>query len=580
MSLSTDLTALKNKENTLSSNKVCNFAYDDTAYDDDTSTGADGVEIYNYNNHNNIPVADYTILKVNPTILSKGFRSQVSTLPRMLLNHIFGRVSYNLNKTVDVVNAMLTTLLSYLGTANGLATLDSTGRLPYSQLALSAVEYKGAWNANTNTPTLSAGTGTYGDEYIVSTAGTQDLGEGSIAYAIGDRVIYNGSIWQRISSGSVRTVNGKDPDLTGNVEITAEDVDTPDIYMYDKTTLGKTWTKITTSGFTAEFVYYANGLWQACTSSGLWWSTDGKTWTHGTGANTSYAFNTVFYSDGIWIAGSDGYGLWKSTDGKAWVQVTGSTVNYAFYSVTGFNGLWIAGSSSHGVWWSADGSTWTQGTGFDSTVSCKTVHYANGVWLATYDPAITTVFGLYWSLDGKAWTRATAGSVAVLIKSIFASNGMWVAVTDKGLWWSTDGQTWTQSTGTTTSYTFYSVYYANGIWVAGSSNHGLWWSTDGKNWTQVTGGTTSYRFNAVCYANGTWVAGSSSHGLWWSTDGQTWTQVTGDTAGDSFLNNIYANNKMFIASPNTYYRLCYSEATRTNNVADILDTLIAYVDSQ
>lgn len=577
MSLSTDLTVLKNKENTLVSNKVCNFAYDDTAYADDTSTGADGVEIYNYNNHNNIPVADHTILKVNPTILSKGFRSQVSTLSRMLLNHIFGRVSYNLNKTVDVVNAMLTTLLSYLGTANGLATLDSTGRLPYSQLALSAVEYKGAWNADTNTPALASGTGTYGDEYIVSVAGTQDLGEGSIAYAVGDRVIYNGSIWQRISSGSVRTVNGKDPDLTGNVEITAEDVDTPDVYMYDKSTLGKTWTKVTTSSFTGGFSYYANGLWQTCSSSGIWWSEDGKTWTQGSGGE-SYTFNAVYYSDGLWVACSS-HGLWYSSDGKSWTQATGDTSSYTFYSVIGFNGLWIAGSSSHGVWWSTDGATWTQGTGFGN-YTCENVHYANGIWLASYDPAVVTEFSLYWSVDGKTWTHATAGNVAVFIKTIFANSGMWVVGTDKGLWWSTNGKTWTQSTGTTTSYTFYGVCYGNGIWVVSSNAHGLWWSTDGKNWTQVTGDTSSYRFNAVCYANGIWVAGSSSHGLWWSTDGKTWTQVTGDTATDSFLSNIYANNKMFVTHPNTYNRMCYSEALGTNNIAEILDMLIAYVDSQ
>ena len=576
MSLLSEITALRTKEGTLTGNKVCNFAYDDTAYTQDL---ADGVELYSYNAHNNIPVKDNSVIKVNPTITAKGFRSQLSTLPRMLMNHIFGRVSYNLNKTVDVLYALLDNFYTYIGTAGGIATLDQNGRLPYSQLPLTAVEYKGAWNADTNTPALASGTGTYGDEYIVSVAGTQDLGEGSITYSVGDRVIYNGSIWQRIPSGSVRTVNGKDPDLTGNVEITAEDVDTPDIYMYDKSALGKVWTKIATSGFSADFVYFANGLWQACTTSGIWWSEDGKTWTQGTGDNTSYTFRTVFYSDGIWIAGSSSHGLWKSTDGKAWTQVTGDTASYTFRSVIGFNGLWVAGSFSQGLWWSVDGTTWTQGAGFNEGVTSSIVHYANGIWLATYDPAITTVFGLYWSLDGKAWTRVTAGNVAVYIETIFANNGMWVAGTDQGLWWSEDGKTWTQSTGSTTSYKFNSVVYANGIWVAGSNEHGLWWSTDGKTWTQVTGDTVNYRFNAICYANNIWVAGSSEHGLWWSTDGKTWTQVTGDTTTDSFLDNIYASDKMFLAPPNIYSRMCYSEAVGTNNVAEILDLLIAYVDS-
>lgn len=57
--------------------------------------------------------------------------------------------------------------------------------------------YKGTWNASTNTPTLIDGTGTAGDAYNVQTAASRDLGSGSIAYAVGDWVVYNGTIWQK-----------------------------------------------------------------------------------------------------------------------------------------------------------------------------------------------------------------------------------------------------------------------------------------------------------------------------------------------------------------------------------------------
>ena len=57
--------------------------------------------------------------------------------------------------------------------------------------------YKGTWNASTNTPTLANGTGVSGTYYTVSTAGNTLLG-GQYGWAVGDTVLYNGTIWTRI----------------------------------------------------------------------------------------------------------------------------------------------------------------------------------------------------------------------------------------------------------------------------------------------------------------------------------------------------------------------------------------------
>jgi len=96
-------------------------------------------------------------------------------------------------------------LLSAKGVANGYASLDSAGKVPIAQLPSSIMEYKGLWSAATNTPTLANGTGDTGDVYICSAAGSVNFGAGAITFAIGDYVIYSGSIWQR-SSGAVGTV--------------------------------------------------------------------------------------------------------------------------------------------------------------------------------------------------------------------------------------------------------------------------------------------------------------------------------------------------------------------------------------
>jgi hypothetical protein len=63
--------------------------------------------------------------------------------------------------------------------------------------------FKGTWDASTNTPTLADGTGDTGDYYVVSVAGTQNLGSGDITFVEGDEVIYNGTIWEKGSTGSL-----------------------------------------------------------------------------------------------------------------------------------------------------------------------------------------------------------------------------------------------------------------------------------------------------------------------------------------------------------------------------------------
>jgi hypothetical protein len=80
---------------------------------------------------------------------------------------------------------------------NGYAALDAATRLPAAQLPISAVEFKGAWNASTNTPTLTDGTGVYGDMYRVYVAGVQN----GVDFAIGDVIIYDGTNWRRMGGG-------------------------------------------------------------------------------------------------------------------------------------------------------------------------------------------------------------------------------------------------------------------------------------------------------------------------------------------------------------------------------------------
>jgi hypothetical protein len=111
--------------------------------------------------------------------------------------------------------------LSQKGAANGVATLDANGKLPSSQLTVTAFEYQGTWSAATNTPALANGAGNTGDVYHVSAAGSVDFGAGSISFSIGDKVAYNGSIWEKWDlTETIASVNGQ----TGVVVLDTDDI--------------------------------------------------------------------------------------------------------------------------------------------------------------------------------------------------------------------------------------------------------------------------------------------------------------------------------------------------------------------
>ena len=82
------------------------------------------------------------------------------------------------------------------------------------------LNYRGTWNASTNTPTLTSSVGTNGYYYVVNVAGSTNL-NGITDWQVGDWAIFNGSTWQKIDqTNTVTSVNGQ----SGAVVLTANDV--------------------------------------------------------------------------------------------------------------------------------------------------------------------------------------------------------------------------------------------------------------------------------------------------------------------------------------------------------------------
>jgi len=82
------------------------------------------------------------------------------------------------------------------------------------------LSYQGTWNASTNSPTLTSSIGTQNNYYIVGTSGSTNL-NGITDWVIGDWLIFNGSVWQKIDTTDlVVSVAGR----TGAVTLTTADV--------------------------------------------------------------------------------------------------------------------------------------------------------------------------------------------------------------------------------------------------------------------------------------------------------------------------------------------------------------------
>ncbi len=194
-------------------------------------------------------------------------------------------------------HVQIDTFIASKGASLGLATLDGGGKVPASELPATLLVYLGTWNASTNTPTLSDATGTGGDVYIVTVAGTQNLGSGAQTFAIGDWVMHNGSIWEKsINSNAVASVNG----YTGVVVLAKSDVGLGSV----ENTALSTWAgtaNITTLGTIGTGVWNGTAIADTYISSAATWNAKQAALTFSTGLTNSA--NTITNNLSVGISG-------------------------------------------------------------------------------------------------------------------------------------------------------------------------------------------------------------------------------------------------------------------------------------
>ena len=125
---------------------------------------------------------------------------------------------YTVNEVDNLLNDKIDS--TEKATPGGVASLGVDGKVPGTQLPDSVqgdMTYKGGWDANTNTPTLSSGVGENGDFYKVIATGTT-LIDGINDWTVGDSLIFNDGtgVWEKFDGSGVNSVFGRQGNITSN----------------------------------------------------------------------------------------------------------------------------------------------------------------------------------------------------------------------------------------------------------------------------------------------------------------------------------------------------------------------------
>ena len=165
-------------------------------------------------------------------------------------------------------------------------------------------------------------------------------------------------------------------------------------------------------------VTYQNGYWHACgtyNTKAIVYSTDGINWSgvdsSGITPTTNIKANTVFYANGIWLAGitntSNTNVIWYSTDGIHFSQASGCTGTFC-YQFAYQNGVWVA-VGSFGILYSINGINWNT-TYYNNSISINTaynINVINGVFVAGTSVSSSNIANnvntILYSYDGYNW---------------------------------------------------------------------------------------------------------------------------------------------------------------------------------
>jgi len=311
-----------------------------------------------------------------------------------------GGTSQSVIDTLASLQTQITNLIpSQTGNSGKFLTTNGTA-LSWSSVA-GGLSYQGTWNASTNTPTLASSTGTNGYYYIVATAGSTNL-NGITDWQIGDWLMYNGTVWQKIDqTNSVTSVNGQ----TGAVSVGT-------VTSVSALTLGTTGTDLssTVANGTTTPTITLNVPTASATNRGVLSSADWTTFNNkGSGTVTSVTGTSPVVSSG----GATPAISLATAYGDTLNPYASKTANYVLAAPNG-----SAGAPTFRAIVATDIPTLNQNTTGTASNVTGTVAIANGgtgqtTAISAFNalaPSQTSNSGKYLSTDGTNTSWATVAS--------------------------------------------------------------------------------------------------------------------------------------------------------------------------
>lgn len=197
---------------------------------------------------------------------------------------------------------------------------------------------------------------------------------------------------------------------------------------------GVTWTGVVSAyeGGTWYSVAYGDDKFVAVSGNGnenqkVMYSSDATSWTLGSipANEASLQMTAVAYADGVWVAVANGgvsgaHRAIYSTDGITWTAGSGLPSMRNMSGLAYGDGKFVAAGSSGFIAYSTDGITWsTDGVSgpIGVTIDYQTVVYENDTWLALGER------GAAYSEDGLTWTKAkTPDDLKRWVDVVYADN--------------------------------------------------------------------------------------------------------------------------------------------------------------
>ena len=255
-------------------------------------------------------------------------------------------------------------------------------------------------------------------------------------------------------------------------------------FMYRSTDQGYTWS-ISNTGLTSKVEYlYFDGLnYFACTSNGLFISTDyGSSWVlRDNGMNVGV--NSIIKINGYLFAGTRGSGIFRSSNnGLMWSNVSTGISIYTISCLAGDETKIYAGSTSNGITWHIyysidNGNSWISQNYTTTTKNVTGLLVYNGKVFATTTgySFISTDGGQYWNIilnhsmtDCRSIARVSDKLFIGLYSKTFSStNGIWMS-TDEGVTWNSN-----MSLPSGNNYVTYITIIQNTLYA--STSTGTWY---------------------------------------------------------------------------------------------------------